>query len=94
MMKLEIPRKDAANMALVDKLTELALAHQVGVNSKLKIPLLTDGATLFEGKEAIENYLIETEHIPANRIFMLGQTVLEQTKEGTVAVELELGVSD
>lgn len=62
MIKLEIPHKDDTNMALVDKLTELALAHQVGVNPKLKKPLLTDGATHFEGKEAIEKYLIETEH--------------------------------
>ena len=61
MIKLEIPRKDDANMALVDKLTELALAHQVGVNSNLKKPLLTDGGTYFEGKEKIEQYLIETE---------------------------------
>ncbi|MEM6772247.1 MAG: hypothetical protein AAF597_16855 [Bacteroidota bacterium] len=61
MIKLEIPRKDEVHLAIVDKLTNLALAHQVRVNPLLKLPLLTDGKARFEGPDSIEAYLNETE---------------------------------
>ena len=61
MIKLEIPRKDEIHLAMVDKLTDLALAHQVRVNPTLKLALLTDGKARFEGSENIYAYLSETE---------------------------------
>jgi hypothetical protein len=61
MIKLEIPRRDEANLSIVDKLTELALAHQVSINRKLKKAVLTDGSTQVEGKIDIETYLNELE---------------------------------
>lgn len=61
MIQLEIPRKDEVHLAMVDKLTNLALAHQVRVNPSLKFPLLTDGKARFEGSDKINDYLTETE---------------------------------
>ena len=61
MIKLEIPRRDEVHLAIVDKLTNLALAHQVRVNSSLNQAVLTDGAVHFEGAEKITDYLAETE---------------------------------
>ncbi|WP_367389631.1 hypothetical protein [Lewinella sp. LCG006] len=61
MIKLEIPRKDEPNMDLVDKLTELALAHSVRLNRKLKEAILTDGSVRLEGLKKINEYLLETE---------------------------------
>ena len=61
MIKLEIPRNDASNMSIVDRITDLALSHQVGINKKLKNAILTDGENRYEGKEKIDQYLFETE---------------------------------
>jgi hypothetical protein len=61
MIKLEIPRKDEPNMDLVDKLTELALAHSVQLNRSLKEAILTDGGARFVGLTKIKEYLLETE---------------------------------
>lgn len=61
MIKLEIPRKDESNLSIVDKITELALAHQVKVNRSLKHAVLTDGSVRFEGSEKILQYITETE---------------------------------
>ncbi|MEL6834725.1 MAG: hypothetical protein AAFP77_17140 [Bacteroidota bacterium] len=61
MIKLEIPRRDEVHLAIVDTLTNLALAHQVRVDSSLKEPLLTDGGAKFKGAEKIKAYLAETE---------------------------------
>lgn len=61
MIKLEIPRKDESNLDLVDKLTELALAHSVRLNRNLKEAILTDGGARFVGIGKIKDYLQETE---------------------------------
>ena len=60
MIRLEIPRRDEVHLAIVDKLTELAVAHQVRVNPTLKLPLLIDGKARFEGEDRIDAYLNET----------------------------------
>ncbi|MEZ4985147.1 MAG: hypothetical protein R2795_08955 [Saprospiraceae bacterium] len=59
MIKLEIPRKDELHLSLVDKLTELALAHQVRINKSLKEAVLSDGDTVMSGTSAIQHYLEE-----------------------------------
>ncbi len=61
MIKLEIPRRDEVHLAIVDTLTNLALAHQVRVNSSLREPILTDVAVHFKCAEKIKAYLAETE---------------------------------
>ena len=61
MIKLEIPRRDESNLNIVDKLTDLALAHQVKVNRSIKKAVLTDGGARYEGPEKILEYLLETE---------------------------------
>lgn len=61
MIKLEIPRRDEVHLAIVDKLTNLALAHQVRVNSSLDKAVLTDGGVHLRGTEKITAYLVETE---------------------------------
>lgn len=60
MIKLEIPREDEPHLDLVDKLTELAIAHQVKTSSSLKKAILLDGTTRFEGLDKIAAYLEET----------------------------------
>lgn len=61
MIKLEIPRQGDPYLGILDKLTDLALAHQVKVSRRLKEAVLTDGGARFEGNEAILKYLQETE---------------------------------
>lgn len=60
MIQLEIPKRDEANLTLVDKLTELALAHQVRINKQIKEAILTDGSNQYKGMEAIHQYIEET----------------------------------
>ncbi|MEM1215714.1 MAG: hypothetical protein AAGJ82_08520 [Bacteroidota bacterium] len=61
MIKLEIPRKDEPHLALLDKLTALALQHQIRVNRRLRKAVLTDGSKRVEGVADITQYLTETE---------------------------------
>jgi len=60
MIQLEIPKKDEVNLTLVDKLTELALAHQVRLNKQLKEAVLIDGGNQYNGLAAINQYIEET----------------------------------
>lgn len=61
MIKLEIPRKDESNLDLVDKLTELALAHSIQLNRSIKEAILTDGGDRIVGIGKIKEYLQEME---------------------------------
>jgi hypothetical protein len=61
MIKLEIPRKDESNLDLVDKLTELALAHSIQINRSIKEAILTDGGDRVVGIGKIKEYLLEME---------------------------------